>query len=370
MSLAEFVVEPTNRRETQVAAEANGLTDPGLTELENATTGISYSSGNDTTTIDNNVTIDSKVFSIEAPSIIVGNEDIPVSIETPLQVSTSSVTTAGKGTIHMSIPSGAGATEGDGELGTGISFSRINTSRRGALIASFQDGSDRDRCGLKFFTKDTTSTATDEVETEAMTISSSGNITAQAGLKVDGYLQKRYMRASNTDTGSVNASTWGSTTPSTNISYPSSFNSTGQRKTCDTNFLTESSGVFTFTEAGTYYIRVTFTAVIKTNVTHNVALYFSVNDNNRFPIITGSADERGRMGIAYCKDENNVPANTCTFGDMYYFAANDNFRCKCLLDGIDGDATWDDTLPAADLDMYIQYEFEKISDDNVSVRWS
>lgn len=28
MSLAEFVVEPTNRRETQVAAEANGLTDP------------------------------------------------------------------------------------------------------------------------------------------------------------------------------------------------------------------------------------------------------------------------------------------------------------------------------------------------------
>lgn len=28
MSLAEFAVEPTNRRETQVAAEANGLTDP------------------------------------------------------------------------------------------------------------------------------------------------------------------------------------------------------------------------------------------------------------------------------------------------------------------------------------------------------
>jgi hypothetical protein len=55
---------------------------------------------------------------------------------------------------------------------------------------------------------------------------------------------------------------------------------------------------------------------------------------------------------------------------MYYVAANDTFRCKCLLDGTDHDSTWDDTLPSTELDMYIQYEFEKISDDDVYVRWT
>ena len=55
---------------------------------------------------------------------------------------------------------------------------------------------------------------------------------------------------------------------------------------------------------------------------------------------------------------------------MYYFNVNDNFRCKCLLESADGDRTFTNTLPASDIDMYVQYEFEKISDDSVSVRWT
>ena len=196
-----------------------------------------------------------------------------------------------------------------------------------------------------------------------------GSIEANGGIEPK-YVRKRYMRSGNTNTGSVNGGTWGGTNTSSNNSYPNAFGAGGQRKSCTTNFLTESNGVFTFTEAGTYYIRVTFTADIRNINRHNVALYFSVNDNDRFPISTGSADERGRMGIAYCRSENNVPANTCTFGDMYYFDVDDDFRCKCLLESADGDRNFTNTLPASDIDMYVQYEFEKISDDNVSVRWT
>ena len=154
--------------------------DQALTDIEEKLTGITYASGSDTTSINNNLSLERSTFSIKAPLLPVGTEDIPVSIETPLQVSTSDTSTAEKGTIHLAMPSGG--TQGDGNLATGISFSRINSNRRGALIASFQDGSDRDRCGLKFFTKNTTTTGTDEVETEAMTISSSGNITAPGNI--------------------------------------------------------------------------------------------------------------------------------------------------------------------------------------------
>lgn len=145
-----------------------------VNDLETTTSGIAYTDTGDKTTINNNVTINEKVLDIIAPSSIQGDEDIPLLIETPLQVSTSNTSTAEKGTIHLAMPSGG--TQGDGNLGTGISFSRINSNRRGALIASFQDGSDRDRCGLKFFTKNTTGTGTDEVEIDALTIKSSGGI--------------------------------------------------------------------------------------------------------------------------------------------------------------------------------------------------
>ena len=458
--------------------------DDALTDLETATTGITYASASDTTTISNNVSLERTTFSIEAPSIIVGDENIPVSIETPIQVSTSSVTTAGKGTIHMSIPSGG--TEGDGNLATGISFSRINTNRRGALIASFQDSSDRDRCGLKFFTKDTTTTATDAVETEALTIRSDGkletahtftsqqniildapvdsainnpfdtlytpangytffdksiqlerstgyntfyigmlgdnttndNVFAIAGddgvnpdpdimfaisnngtaefnssIEVNGavntatsvtaseeiyanggleakFIRNRWMRSGNTNKNLANGSTWGSTTPSTNSSYPSSFGVGGRRKVCTTNFVSESNGVFTFSEAGTYNIRVTFTAEMNTATARKtIFLYFSINDDNNFPILTNQPNERSRMGSVYLRDINTGLSGTTSFGDYIYLNQNDNFKCKCLIDDDDADQQYNDTLGQSALDMYVAYEFEKIADLNVISSW-
>lgn len=184
--------------------------------LETTTTGITYVSSGDKTTIDNNVNINEKVLNIIAPSSIQGDEEISLLVETSLQVSTSSVTTAGKGTIHMSIPSGA--TQGDGELGTGISFSRINSNRRGALIASFQDGSDRDRCGLKFFTKDTSQTGTDEVEIDALTIKSSGGIIiGSSNYPVVSSAQKHITSGLNDDGTSTGTQSFGITYTSTPV---------------------------------------------------------------------------------------------------------------------------------------------------------
>ena len=77
-----------------------------------------------------------------------------------------------KGTIHLQ---NSGGTKGDGELSVGVSFSGTNTGRRRALIAAFQDGTDGDPHGLKFFTYGSTTAGSDAVASR-MTIDSSGRV--------------------------------------------------------------------------------------------------------------------------------------------------------------------------------------------------
>jgi hypothetical protein len=56
-----------------------------------------------------------------------------------------------------------GATPGQGNLGGAISFSRINSGRRGSMIAAVESGADTDQQGLAFFTRAATTTANDDV---------------------------------------------------------------------------------------------------------------------------------------------------------------------------------------------------------------
>lgn len=188
-------------------------------------------------------------------------------------------------------------------------------------------------------------------------------------LKVNGGIQNRWMASSNTITGAVNGNQWGSSDPRNNDSYPNSFGSSGRRKVCDTSFATENYGVFTFSETGTYNIRVQFTAQNLSTSRTNVALYFSIDNDNSFPIVSNTSSTRSRMGVAYCRDVNNVASNTASFGDYVYLQQNQNFRCKCLIEGSDADSTWDDRMAAAFLDVHVTYEFEKIADTNVISIW-
>ena len=75
------------------------------------------------------------------------------------------------------------ATSGDGVYGASISFSRVQyPDRRGAAIASVQQGSDEDNVGLAFFTHPS-ATATDPL-VEAMRIDASGALKVNGGLQI------------------------------------------------------------------------------------------------------------------------------------------------------------------------------------------
>ena len=200
-------------------------------------------------------------------------------------------------------------------------------------------------------------------------VTASERIFANGGLEAN-FIRNRWMRSSNTNVNLANGGTWGSTNPSVNNSYPNNFGAGGQRKVCTTNFVTESNGVFSFSEAGTYNIRVTFTAEMNTAIDRRtIFLYFSINNDNNFPILTGSADQRSRMGSVYLRDTDTGLSGTTSFGDYLYMNQNDNFRCKCLIDDNDADQQYNDTEGQSAIDMYVTYEFEKIDDNNVIASW-
>jgi hypothetical protein len=78
----------------------------------------------------------------------------------PTQVSTGDFGTnlGTGGTVSLV---STGGTQGEGQLGVGIAFSGINTSRRRALIAAVQDTSNANQVGLSFYTRTSTTTASD-----------------------------------------------------------------------------------------------------------------------------------------------------------------------------------------------------------------
>lgn len=76
-----------------------------------------------------------------------------------------------------------GGVEADGELGTALSFSRINSGRRRAMIASFQDGTDADPTGLAFYVRGALTTG-DDALVEAFRVRASRRIQAVTGFYV------------------------------------------------------------------------------------------------------------------------------------------------------------------------------------------
>ncbi|MEO3479427.1 hypothetical protein AAFO90_17310 [Phaeobacter sp. CAU 1743] len=70
----------------------------------------------------------------------------PLDVENGALVSSGDVADDRRGTIHLQ---NVGGTPADGALAVGISFSGVNTRRRRALIASYQDGEDGDPTGLR-----------------------------------------------------------------------------------------------------------------------------------------------------------------------------------------------------------------------------
>tara|TARA_S200002703_G_scaffold102303_1_gene88603 strand:+ start:7920 stop:10238 length:2319 start_codon:yes stop_codon:yes gene_type:complete len=91
----------------------------------------------------------------------VSNPGQPLVVNTSVNTNINSVSGTSRGTLFLQL--GSGGSTGNGQLAASIGFSRINTGRRGALIAGKQTTNDPDQLGLAFFTRSATNTASDAV---------------------------------------------------------------------------------------------------------------------------------------------------------------------------------------------------------------
>jgi hypothetical protein len=223
------------------------------------------------------------------------------------------------------------------------------------------------------------SSTTSSTGTLALTCNASNNVdvandlTVGGGVQGDlwakGALRNRWLRCNNTNRNGVNGGNWGSTGGSsgTSTSYANNFGSSGQRRVGDA-FLTESFGIFTLTETGTYNVRVTVTNEMETaSGRTTIAHYISINNQDDFPLYSNIIDDRGRVGCCYLRDTNSGVAGSACFGDYMYLATGDNVRIKCLIDDGDGNQAFDDVKTASSLNVYMSVEFEKIASTNVIV---
>ena len=95
-----------------------------------------------------------------------------LTIESGVEPDPADVGGNAKGSIYLQ---NVGGTPAQDALGNAIGFSRINTSRRGAMIASYQPTADGDQCGLAFYTRGSTNTASDAVA-QRMVLDHSGAV--------------------------------------------------------------------------------------------------------------------------------------------------------------------------------------------------
>lgn len=90
-----------------------------------------------------------------------GGTAFPLTVTTDTSVSLADGTSGARsdGTIRLSLPSGG--TNAQDALGAGVTFSRVNGTRRGAMIAAVQTSSDADQTGLMFAVRTGAATSND-----------------------------------------------------------------------------------------------------------------------------------------------------------------------------------------------------------------
>jgi hypothetical protein len=182
------VVEPGTASEEKILVTRTGSTDTTINVAsdsergQDGTSAVSHSTGSTVFPVFTSVDADEANAVASVISADTTNGRIGIGVASPGQtlhvvsdggnLSSGDVSDETKGTIHLQ---NSGGTNADGALSTGISFGGVNTGRRRALVAAFQDGADGDPHGLQFFTYGSTSSASDAV-TARMTIASSGKV--------------------------------------------------------------------------------------------------------------------------------------------------------------------------------------------------
>lgn len=140
-----IITQDASNRFVTDAEKATWNAKLAATETRAIATTVSTASGNAVTVIQN------------------GNGTALALSTTALPVPTGATNNTGMiGGLHLY---NSGATPVEGALAAGISFGRVGTGRRGALIAASQDTADGDQIGLKFYTRNLTVTGNDDLNT-------------------------------------------------------------------------------------------------------------------------------------------------------------------------------------------------------------
>ena len=142
---ASVITQDANNRLVTDAEKSAWNAKLAATETRAIATTVNTANGNAVTVIQN------------------GNGTALALATTALPVPTGATNNTGMiGGLHLY---NSGGTPVEGALAAGISFGRVGTGRRGALIAASQDTADGDQIGLKFYTRNLTVTGNDDLNT-------------------------------------------------------------------------------------------------------------------------------------------------------------------------------------------------------------
>jgi len=119
--------------------------------------------------------------------------------------------------------------------------------------------------------------------------------------------------------------------------------------------ITESSGVFTINEAGTYTIDCNASIEdVAFNGRLVCAQYISVNDDTaRFRVNPAS------FALCYIRDDNNGFGGSLAFSTTIVLAQNDNIRFKTKLGKNSDNRTYDDSEADTNLNWWFGVRFTK-----------
>jgi len=121
--------------------------------------------------------------------------------------------------------------------------------------------------------------------------------------------------------------------------------------------VTESSGVFTITEAGTYTI--TVNGVVEDQTFNNritAGMYLSLNDDTSAFRSTSSGTS---FALCYIRDDNFGVGSSYTFSITQVFSASDNVRLKTKLGTNSDNRNYNDTLADSALKWWSGVRFQK-----------
>ena len=174
------------------------------------------------------------------------------------------------------------------------------------------------------------------------------------------------MSFKSTNKHGLNGLSYGSSDPdTTDNAYYNVFNRSNAR-VIGTSFATQSSGIITFTEEGTYKVTVNITAISDPSTSGNDRLTLGAFISKNDSVAYDSHNQRGAFGVIYIRNQNlDGVGGSCVLSDYVHFANTDTLRIKTLIDSNDNDQRFENIVPKNAVESHVHIVIEKVASGNV-----